>query len=209
MQSTLKHSKLRDIQLTRHPSGPAESLQELTCNSEFLLSTDVPVSENVLIYGAVVDTEKRLVNIDDNITFNLNEEVRIGLVHLAIVTFFSADHHLQVHFGQLKACIQTVADQNNYILVQPYDRQTVVNEVDCPILIKLNTLIVIPSTSVVCSISVVHQCTDSCNSILSVPRTSTVEREDVELCGMTFKHDYNNSMYCLNIFCMHTHRLYQ
>ena len=56
-------------------------MQELTSNSEYLLSTDVPVSENVLICGAVVNTEKQLINVDDNITFNLNEEVRIGLVH--------------------------------------------------------------------------------------------------------------------------------
>ena len=75
------------------------------------------------------------------------------------------------------------------------------NEYDCPILTMTNLIYCIPSSSVHCSVSVVHECTDSC-VFVSDNVCKDVEHEKVSIAQLCYHHDWSNNMYCLNIYCM-------
>ncbi len=78
------------------------------------------------------------------------------------------------------------------------ERGKISNEQNCPLLMAMNFLLVVPSASVLSSVSMVHECTFS-----TAPRPTIVEREAVELAtGLSHFHDYSNNMYSLNTYSM-------
>ena len=81
-----------------------------------------------------------------------------------------------------------------------FDELLVLNELNCPLLLSSDNLVVIPSVDVHNSVSVVHECGSSCEC--SRGRKIKVEREDILLDENFFKHDYTNRMYCLNSYCI-------
>ena len=81
----------------------------------------------------------------------------------------------------------------------------VYNDLDCPLVTTSTRYDVIHSRMVLGPISIVHQCDDSCHSISDSFETK-IEREKVvskKIKGV--KHDKNNTLYCINIYCIHYH----
>lgn len=80
--------------------------------------------------------------------------------------------------------------------------EEITNEIDCPLLSLSNVVFATRSSFVMKAVSVVHECTDTCQfKNKEVPRN--IEREPVSTSRTEFEHDFiGNSMYCLNIYCM-------
>ena len=107
-------------------------------------------------------------------------------------------------YGLLLTCV--TLDNTTYCILQELELQQVMgfivhNEQDCPLLTLTKTLCVVPSSAVITHISVIHQCTSTCN-ITTQPFTIEREREQLSNEKLVHYHDFSNDMYCLNVFCM-------
>ena len=75
------------------------------------------------------------------------------------------------------------------------------NQFDCPLLTLTNILRVLPSVNNFCSVSVVHQCSTTC--ILKEKAVDTrLERHRVTQNTFFLLHDWSNTVYCYNLFCI-------
>ncbi len=79
--------------------------------------------------------------------------------------------------------------------------EPITNEYDCPILTMTATVQEVPVSNVLRAVSVVHQCGESC-TFENMACTTRTEREQVSCNKLTYIHDFNNNMYCLNVYCM-------
>ena len=75
----------------------------------------------------------------------------------------------------------------------------VLNEFECSLMARTNILQFIPSEAVKTSVSLVHQCDLQCKATNTITAT-TVERHKISVTKTVFRHNWNNDMYCLNIF---------
>lgn len=76
----------------------------------------------------------------------------------------------------------------------------ITNEMDCPLIEESHRFAILPSQSILGSISIVHECGSSC--IIQQTTQRKIEREDVILQVHHVNHDFKNKMYCINIFCI-------
>lgn len=78
----------------------------------------------------------------------------------------------------------------------------IITEFDCPVVESTNRLLLVPPTSIMGAVSVVHLCSGSCK-ILHELSSRLYERETVTLSNrqVVFKHDFTNKLYCINIYC--------
>ena len=72
------------------------------------------------------------------------------------------------------------------------------NESDCPL---LSRVVAVSPVAVQAAVSIIHECNTSCVFNQCCTRWR-VKREDIEVTKLTFQHDWTNSFYCLNIYCM-------
>lgn len=112
-------------------------------------------------------------------------------------------------YGQLMTCFRTI-DGRMACLIRGLEAMVsplgppILNEFDCPLLSLSHTIFTVNSTGIKKAVSVVHNCTDTCRFI-DVNCFRHVEREDVTIKRLEYKHDYSgNLMFCLNIYCMYT-----
>ena len=77
----------------------------------------------------------------------------------------------------------------------------IMNDYDCPILMMADILFCIPSVSVSHSLSVVHECTNTCVFVSGLA-SKKVEHEEVNCTQLCYEHDWSNNMYSLNVYCM-------
>ena len=80
----------------------------------------------------------------------------------------------------------------------------IVTEFDCPIATITKQIFFVSSTYIMGPISVAHLCSETC-TILQIPSSRVYEREEVTLCNskhVVYKHDFDNKLYCINIFCI-------
>ena len=78
------------------------------------------------------------------------------------------------------------------------DGQRRVNEYDCP-LMELSSALLATIYNDLCLF--VHQCTGTCLFKETGASIRNVEREIVQEDTLIFKHDWNNTMYCYNVYC--------
>ena len=110
--------------------------------------------------------------------------------------------------GALIGCFQ-VHTTTTYCVVRHMDPVVtpdgvpLLNEYDCPLMTRTSIVRFIPSVQVVRSVSVVHQCDRGCKTA-DTSTTTTVERQQVSVRKTIFQHDWNNDLYCLNVYCMHS-----
>lgn len=115
---------------------------------------------------------------------------------------------MQEMFAELLLCVQSSAG-DRMCLVRPMELllssqgQRVCNEYDCPLLHAEQKVTVVPASSVNFSVSIVHECGQSC--VFSVqPRQRRVERQVIVDCdNLVYQHDFSNNLFCLNVYCMH------
>ena len=106
--------------------------------------------------------------------------------------------------GILVSCFES--NSTRYCVVQHMDREMASgqpshNEFDCPLLTLTKVLRVLSSTAIVRAISVVHQCTSTC-VVDSVHIATRMERRGVTENTLRLKHDWSNTMYCYNAYCI-------
>lgn len=75
------------------------------------------------------------------------------------------------------------------------------NEFDCPLYTLSCTIFPVVSCSIHKPVSMVHECGNSC-VFKAVRNVSMTEREQIETSQCVFTHDWNNPLYCRNVFCV-------
>lgn len=114
---------------------------------------------------------------------------------------------MQVEYGILIALVALQRLPQRYCIIQKLEPvslndEQIVNDFDCPVLSLLNDFYAISPDCVLTPVSVVHQCTHTC-VFLEKLSSSNIERESIATGhSIVFEHDWSNSMYCLNVFCM-------
>ena len=82
-------------------------------------------------------------------------------------------------------------------------RGPMLNPYECPLMTRTNIIRFVISNLVDRSVSVAHEC-DSRSAIQEeASANATVERRAVSIKKTSFLHNWNNDLYCYNIFCMH------
>lgn len=108
--------------------------------------------------------------------------------------------------GILAACF-TENSGLKYCILQLYESldsfgTQVLNEYDCPLYSLTSTFCCVPSSSIISSVSFFHECSSSC-TFSHTNSVSLVERETVTTHKRMYLHDYQCSLYFLNLYCMH------
>ena len=112
---------------------------------------------------------------------------------------------LQMKYGLLLLC--AAKDQSWFCLVQEFEQLQVhgmplTNSYDCPLLELTSYVKAITPATIISPVSIVHECTDSCVFVNSSTR-QRVERSDMIVNKLVFQHASSNTLFCLNIYCMH------
>ena len=122
---------------------------------------------------------------------------------------FLCDSIVQTRYGILLACCKAVDGRAACIVRALEEVQTplgvpIMNEFDCPLLSLTHTIFTVKSLEIVKAVSVIHECTESCQFI-DKESARSVEREDVTFSRIEFQHDFiGNNMFCLNVYCIGT-----
>ena len=78
-----------------------------------------------------------------------------------------------------------------------------INKQQCPLMNFSNHLVSVPSDHVLSSISVVHECSRTCQ-LLRKTKTYQIERENIELDTLVLKHD-TKTLFALNVYCLNSY----
>lgn len=110
-------------------------------------------------------------------------------------------------YGLLLATFKTVNGVavcfiHGFHLFQSIDGQPVLNQYDCPILELSKMVFCTSSTNISRSVSLVHECTDSCG-FKNIGQSWTLERESTERCALVYFHVWNNAMFFNNVYLVH------
>ena len=76
------------------------------------------------------------------------------------------------------------------------DMQPLVNEYDCPLMDLSTTIFCIAGNNIQRPVSFVHRLFKETGASIR-----NVERDIVQEDTLIFKHDWNNTMYCYNVYC--------
>ena len=85
--------------------------------------------------------------------------------------------------------------------VTAIDDQQLHNEYDCPLLTMTNELHIMRTSSILTAASIMHEYSTSCTFLQTADALSR-ERETVTVSTHTYKHDYNNKIFCQNVYAM-------
>ena len=83
-----------------------------------------------------------------------------------------------------------------------YHGVQVCNDYDCPLLSLTTVFHCVPSRCISHFVSVVHECSSTC-TFKTIESTIIVEREHISSQKLIFVHDISNSLYAVNVYCMH------
>ena len=156
--------------------------------------------ERVRTFAAVNSKEGELIHNGDFVEIK-DQRVRNVRCHTSM---YSAQQ-VNEKYGRLMACFESGARSQNCIIQAIVEEkamdQPILNEFDCPLLSLSTTFHVIPSSSTVTSVSIIHQCSQACTFAQSSTPV-TREREVLISSQLTYTHDYSNTLFCLNMYAM-------
>ena len=116
---------------------------------------------------------------------------------------------MQMDIGLLAACFKVPGQgyASCYCTIQLYEEMNsfgsgFFNEYDCPLYTLTDTFRCVSSDSICRTVSVLHECTSSC-LFKTLDTETQVERETVTSNTLVFEHDYSNTIYSKNVYCMH------
>lgn len=136
--------------------------------------------------------------------------VRLQTV-LAVLYSLSTPFPHQVEFAKLLVCCQDIVGRQSVCILQLFEKVgstgNVQNDRDCPLLFQLDVILLVPSSSILRTVSIVHECSSRCKFVQDRATTKLYEREHVQLSGSTFNHDYSNHLFCLNVYSLKLLRL--
>lgn len=75
------------------------------------------------------------------------------------------------------------------------------NEYDCPLLELTRTIFSTPGRNILRAVSVVHECGASCR-FDETQTIESVERQEITRTKLTFEHDWSNTLYSFNVYCV-------
>ena len=75
------------------------------------------------------------------------------------------------------------------------------NEYDCPLLELTRTIFSTPGGNILRAVSVVHECGASCR-FEETQTIENVERQEITRTKLTFEHDWSNTLYSYNVYCV-------
>ena len=106
-------------------------------------------------------------------------------------------------YAKLIACVSS--NRDSYVIMKLFERmefngEDVMNEYDCPLFTLTQNVVCLPSSNVHASVSFIHQCSASCVFVTTTTGLSA-ERESISSPHLSFKHDWTNTLYCLNVYC--------
>ena len=169
-----------------------------------LLGTSTPASnlqidftfpgEIGAVYNAVMGDD-RLINTGECI------EIRDGNDVSIMHAFMSNYVTLQAVYGILLSCLEGARGET-FCVARLFTSLSITNEYDCPILTISDSLILIPSIKVLRSVSILHLCNSDCIFLSDSSCTRSIERQLVNVSSLSFKHNFSNDLYFLNIYCM-------
>ena len=103
------------------------------------------------------------------------------------------------------ACFKCLKTEKDMRIINPFDRLIVgdeaVHDLDCPLLMLTQNLSFISPSAIQRPISIVHECSETCTFHQS-PTFTTIECEAVDTNKIVLKHDWNNDVFCHNVYCM-------
>ena len=111
---------------------------------------------------------------------------------------------LQVECGLLLSCF--AVNGEGHCPVQVFEKlqcglQPLVNEFNGPLLSATSIIMRVSSQAVISSISVAHECCSTC-TFQQEHNRFLIEREQVDIAGLQYIHDFSNNLFCLNVYSM-------
>ena len=115
---------------------------------------------------------------------------------------------LQVDYGILAACVKVDGQDCSCGIVQLFEPMDsfgtqLSNYYDCPLLSLSCLFQCVFSTSIMQSVSIMHECTTTC-VVKQVNRAVQVERHSILSRMNVYVHGVCHNLYSLNIYCMHS-----
>lgn len=161
----------------------------------------------VLSHGAVVAQSGDLTNKGDFVK-TTHSEVSVMSAHNYYHKHNYCSHTVQVALGVLLACVRVTSSNTEICIIRKLQPLTTpsgdpkVNNFDCPLLHMTAQLYGVSPSTIIKSVSVVHECADSCKIDEGSYAQCELERETISRRNiMLFKHDFSNDLFCYNIFC--------
>ena len=114
--------------------------------------------------------------------------------------------YLQMKYGVLLTTYQLATGQT-FCIVQGVEEfmlhngTAIMNQFDCPVLNLTKSIITTESANIKRAVSFVHECSASC-VYKEVTSVHNVEREEAVQKELILQHDYSNTSYCLNVYCI-------
>ena len=190
--------------------GKEDTLHNLT-RAGYLLCTDVSNRSPIIRYAAVMDSRSELVNVGEFVkVFETSDTPEVSIsstffyfmtLRLHVIFFIQT-----VEYGKLVCCFTNGEQQ--FCVLQLFERvetcnqsEPLLNPMDCPLLLLLSVFKVIFSEHIISAVSIMHECSSLC-TYTQCSTSYTVERESVTTNTITFKHDFCNKLYCLNVYCL-------
>ena len=126
--------------------------------------------------------------------------------HINNAVFFSLPLplSLKVAYGMFAFCLQSEISRM-CLLQQMEPMGGIVNNFDCPLYILSSNFKLVSTASIAAEVSFVHECNDRCKFASDLCLRLV---ENISVDKLHFAHDYDNNMYCLNIFCMNQQHLF-
>ncbi len=113
---------------------------------------------------------------------------------------------MQIEYGQLLAAAKNY-NGNQLCVIRKIEffcsplGDFITNELDCPLLTMTDNIFILESFAIGNAVSIIHECSNSCKFVSKqCPRN--IEREQCLTSQIEFQHDYSNSMYFLNEYCV-------
>jgi len=82
----------------------------------------------------------------------------------------------------------------------------ILNDQECPLMMITQRFQVMPSCHILGSVSMIHQCGNSCFEVKYFE--TRIEREAINTTSInSIKHDNSNTFYCINLYCINYHTI--
>lgn len=89
------------------------------------------------------------------------------------------------------------------VVASPSGNNEILNDLDCPLLMLTRTIFTVKSSAILNAVSVVHECGSTCKFVIK-QWPGRIEREQYLSSRIEYEHDYGNSLYYLNVYCMNS-----
>ena len=202
MQLSAKALELGAIEMTIPGRGTILLSQAISTCKLLMMPPSIKLSTPVTSSAAIYGSGGWLINVGD---FVLYKSANSSAVRLRVCVCLKdcVKVFTQQEIGLFWGGFRT--SESSYcvvqIVVEPDAVIPQLDEFDCPLLTMVDFFRVIPSTSVRTAVSVVHKCSTTC-SFVEKTTPAVIEGCDSTVNRLVFVHDWTNTKYCNNIYCI-------